>query len=124
MVPHDPLAFLDLANQLTTGSPDETKLRTAIGRAYYAMFLIARDKTGIGDEENVHSKVIKAVRSLPSYSTVADQIGTLRRLRSVADYQIIPQKVSDQDWMRNWAIVKALIPRILPFLQSMPNRRV
>ena len=41
----DPLAFLVLARELAGEGKDEAKLRTAVGRAYYALFLIARCDT-------------------------------------------------------------------------------
>lgn len=51
----DPLTFLDLARDLTQRDQKEASLRTAVNRAYYALFLIAREKTGIRGKRNVHT---------------------------------------------------------------------
>lgn len=41
----DPSDFLDLAIEL--GTNDEARIRTAVGRAYYATFLTARNAFAI-----------------------------------------------------------------------------
>jgi hypothetical protein len=114
----DPLKFLRLARELAHQSQEEVTLRTAIGRAYYALFLVARGKAGIRGSQNVHSAVIKAVRRRPGYRAVADQLDALRRLRVVADYQLLPQDPNHRDWSQNWATVQVLVQRVLPRLQA------
>ena len=116
--PLDPLAFLNLAQELASQGNDETKIRTAVGRAYYALFLVAREKTGVRGRRNVHQLVIDGVRGRTGYRPIGDQLDTLRRLRSVADYQLLPDKTADRDWMRNWSRVDEIVKRILPRLSS------
>lgn len=36
----NPNNFPEIARLLTTGNPDESKIRTAIGRVYYSLFLV------------------------------------------------------------------------------------
>ncbi|MBI3801373.1 MAG: hypothetical protein HY268_30920 [Deltaproteobacteria bacterium] len=114
--PLDPLTFLRVAQELAR-QRDEAALRTAIGRAYYALFLVARDKTGVTSTRAVHTEVIRAVRKRPGYRAVADQFDALRRLRVVADYQLLPDDPALRDWPSNWVKAQALINHILPKLQ-------
>ena len=59
--PLDPRAFLDLANALADAiAADEATLRTTVGRAYYSVFLQARDILGIRGRRNIHQRVIVA----------------------------------------------------------------
>lgn len=118
ITPFDPLAFLTVARELALLDREEARLRTAIGRAYYALFLIARERTGIRRRRNVHQRVIDAVRGRRGYRSTADQLDTLRRLRVVADYQLLPENSADRDWTRNWSRAQALVNRILPRLRA------
>jgi len=59
----DPAPHLHLAEELATlgdqgEQPTEIKLRTAVGRAYYGILLLAREITGVTDDEAVHATVI------------------------------------------------------------------
>ena len=114
--PLDPLASFHLAQELAERS-DEVRLRTAIGRAYYALFLIAREKTGVRDRGRVHKNVIEAIKKRKGYLTTGEQLDSLRRLRTVADYELLPHNPDDGDWARNWSTAQALAERILPKLQ-------
>ena len=115
--PLDPLAFLRVAQELARQG-DEATLRTAIGRAYYALFLIARDKAGVTSTRAVHTEVIRTVRKRSGYRAVADQLDALRRLRVVADYQLLPDDPTMRDWPSNWMKVQTLVNHILPKLQT------
>lgn len=117
ITPFDPLAFLTVARELVLLDKAEARLRTAVGRAYYALFLIARERTGIRGRRDVHKRVISAVRRRRGYRSTADQLDALRRLRVVADYQLLPEDPADRDWTGNWSRVQALVNRILPRLQ-------
>jgi hypothetical protein len=115
--PLAPLAFLRVAQELAR-QEDEAALRTAIGRAYYALFLSARDKTGVTSPRAVHTEVIRAVRKRPGHRALADQLDALRRLRVVADYQLLPDDPTMRDWPSNWVKVQTLVDHILPKLQA------
>lgn len=114
----DSLGFLRLARNLADRDGDEAEFRTALGRAYYALFLIAREKTAISGRRNVHNRVINALRQRRTYRVAADQLDVLRRLRVVADYELLPVDQDQRDWRSNWARAQALVDRILPRLQA------
>ncbi len=116
--PFNPLAFLDIARELGNGDREEAKLRTAVGRAYYALFLIARDKTGITGRRAVHTRVINALKKRKNYRSTADQLDALRRLRTVADYELLPSDHANRNWPGNWSEAHALVDRVLPRLQA------
>lgn len=112
----NPLEFLQLANQLAA-STDEANLRTAVNRAYYALFLLARDKLSITDTSGVHRLVVKVIKR--RNNALADQLGSLKRLREVADYEPVPKKEKDRNWQRNWRVAQELAKWILPKLQAL-----
>jgi uncharacterized protein (UPF0332 family) len=79
----DPSDFLDLAIEL--GSNDEARIRTAVGRAYYASFLTARNAFAIEEKKtDVHRMVLNMLyRKNP---LIANKLHYLRRQRNIADY--------------------------------------
>jgi len=81
----NPIEFLDLARGLLRLSDGEGKIRTAIGRAYYGSFLIARDAVGINEKTpEVHRRVVSVLyRRNP---VIANKLHLLRRQRNFADY--------------------------------------
>ncbi len=69
----DPREFLRIANQLAQHNDDEASLRSAVNRAYYSVFLLARQKVGIsGRRQHVHGDVLGALRRLDR--PAADQL--------------------------------------------------
>lgn len=116
--PLDPLDFLAVAREVASGGTD-AHLRTAIGRAYYCCFLIARDRAGVTGTKDVHKRVITAVRGLPGYWAVADELDSLRKLRVTADYQLLPMIPGSRNWRRNWARAERIVNDILPLLRSI-----
>jgi hypothetical protein len=115
----NPVLFLKLAKELADGTAEDVKLRTAVSRAYYACFLVARDKTGVNPFENsIHTTVIKELKKRRSYWATASQLDTMRRLRTVADYEMLPLKPGDRDWKRNWLTVSQLATKVLPYLDA------
>ena len=115
--PFDPLLYLGLARELAQGGT-EVKFRTAIGRAYYAVFLIAYGKSNVTGVENVHKRVALVVSNKSGYSVVGSQLRTLHRMRVEADYHLTPSTASAGDWERNWKDVEHLADAILPKLQA------
>lgn len=91
--PFDPLKFLTLAEQLAVNAGvDEAHYRSAVSRAYYALFLLARQRleaTGRfvpstrGDD---HRDVIAVLRSMSQRD--GDQLDKLRAERNRADYNL------------------------------------
>lgn len=86
---------------------DEAGLRTAVGRAYYAAFLVARAKTGQTGSDDIHSRVINALRRGPAW-VLGGKLDSLRRLRTAADYEM-----SAGDWEVAWGRADALATDLL-----------
>lgn len=107
----DPTLFLNIARELGQTSEEE-RLRTAIGRAYYAVFLVAREKLGVTTRKQVHQMVIEELRRKPGTRAIGDQLDRLRRLRTEADYDLR----STSNWRTNWTTAQSLAERLLPKL--------
>lgn len=116
--PFDPLLYLRLAWELASQDGTEVKFRTAIGRAYYALFLLARTKSNVTGAEDVHKRVGSVVSNKPGYSIMGSQLRTLHRLRVEADYYLTPSDAAFEDWERNWKDAEHLVNAILPKLQA------
>ena len=114
----DPLRFLELACSLADQSSDEACLRTAVGRAYYTVFLIARDRSGIQPtRRSVHWATIDKVKK--THRATGEKLDRLRRLRVEADYYLMPNRPANEYWEKNWARASGLVQNILPRIQSM-----
>lgn len=90
----DPRDFLKVANKLHA-SQEEGDLRTSISRAYYALFLSARDlleaeSLPITRSPQVHQDVPDYLRDSgdQTIEDVGDAIADLRHERNVADYDM------------------------------------
>ena len=66
--PFEPASFLKVAKDLADQQPDEARLRTAVGRAYYSVFLLARSKTAIPNKRDVHSRTHAALKKMPGWN--------------------------------------------------------
>lgn len=115
--PFNPRAFVVLAQELASTTEEEVRLRTAVGRVYYGLFLVARVQLGVRARRDVQREVISAMKR--RNRTLADQLDALRRLRVVADYQLTPENSSDRNWKANWQRAQALANRVLPLLEAM-----
>ena len=115
--PFDPLEFLTLAQHLGNRN-EESWLRTAVGRAYYSAFLIARDKTGVTGRRRIHTRVIRAVKQRRGYRATGEQLDQLFRLRTVADYELTPLEPDDRNWRHNCSTAETLANNILPRMQA------
>lgn len=79
----NPSDFLDLARELVKNN--EAKIRTAVGRAYYASFLTARNAFAINEKTpQAHRLVLSMLYSKNPVS--ANKLHYLRRQRNIADY--------------------------------------
>ena len=97
----DPREFLRVAADLAQNNDDEASLRSAVNRAYYSVFLQARDKVGLrGNQRHIHGQVIGRLRSADR--PAADQLDKLESLRGEADYELIVQDPLHRNWYSNW----------------------
>ena len=98
----DPNEFLRLAHAIARDSDDEARLRSAVGRAYYAVFLQARERLGLrGHRRKIHGLVIGRLKSVNR--AAGDQLDKLETLRGEADYELEVQDPLHRDWRSNWA---------------------
>ena len=47
-----------------------------------------------------------------------DKMSKLFRLRTVADYQLIPERPVDRDWSKNWGDTEKIANDVLKILES------
>lgn len=124
MVAFDPLRFLDVASDLVSSNQSEPALRTGIGRVYYAIYLVARERLlakGIVTRKDVrkkspHGSVINGLKRLDS--TAGQQLGSLFDLRVQADYHLQPS-AGYRDWLSNWARASSLAQNLQPKIQRI-----
>ncbi len=87
-------AFLNIAKFLLSERADESYVRTAIGRAYYAAFLEARDfceSSGLPiSSGNTHVEVRRCLESL-HLEALAIDLRNLHTHRKHADYDVSRQ---------------------------------
>ncbi len=88
----DARRFFDLAHTLSAPGREEASLRTAISRAYYACFHLARqglERSGrwSAGNVNVHERVLSELRARRRHG-IHDSLRALRRLREQADYAL------------------------------------
>lgn len=91
---HNPKNFLVLARNLLSDDDYnfETRIRTAIGRAYYAAFLASKEKQErrghrFPDDHKIHMAVIESFQD-DHLSSIASKLDELRDYRSEADYHM------------------------------------
>jgi len=113
----DPLSFLTLGRQLAQQSGGEAHLRTAVGRAYYALYLYTRLKV-LKKAYASHRKVFTLARQKDKQegTAVADKLNDLYDLRKLADYHFEPVPYSD--WKHVWSRARSIVDHILPQMQS------
>lgn len=114
----DPEEFLHFATKLASSARDETDLRIAAGRAYYCMFLIARDRLGVTTHNQAHSAVRNALS--PRNRTAAGQLDKLRRARVTADYRLEDEYCGLDYWRKEWSKIETIVPVLLRHLKSIP----
>lgn len=97
----DPHDFLTTATNLCRGNT-ESQFRTSVGRSYYSVFLLARDKIEsqygrlqVQRHGDVHQRVIDKLMELGLF-TIASKLDGLRAHRRNADY-FLNRKIEQQD---------------------------
>ena len=83
---------------------NELKFRSAVNRAYYSIFLLAREKTSLENEvHDVHSKVFREISyrliRIGKQSTVM-RVKELREYRQQADYSFPATIPECEDWKK------------------------
>jgi len=115
----DPREFYRLGRALGNRGTSEAEIRTAIGRVYYAVFIVARDRMRVRGRGNVHDAVVNRVKRRHGYKSIGDQLASLRRLRNVADYQMLPDDTQNRNWPANWQRAQMIANKILPRLEVL-----
>jgi uncharacterized protein (UPF0332 family) len=104
MVAHQFLAFAESLADSVKANPSlpnrDAICRSAISRAYYALFLLAReflDELGVDARRipNPHANLEQALRNsnVLSLQRLANTLGTLSRIRTEADYDLRSEEV-------------------------------
>lgn len=94
-----PVSFYQLASDLHAASNgDEAQRRSAVSRAYYAAFLVARDAKGISSRErDGHKLVIDAyMKGNEDDISIGNRLATLKHKRVKADY-LVHETCSQRD---------------------------
>jgi hypothetical protein len=113
----DPLRFLAVAEELARPAADEPELRTAVSRAYYALYLSARDQLGEKAGKGERAKTMTALnRRDPG---LKQKLALLERLRVAADYHLVPRPPYDGTWKENWLEASQLVEDIQPRLARL-----
>ena len=107
----DPGDFFTLAESLAAQDHSESRLRTAVGRVYYAAFLRARDQFHVTGRRRVHRNVITALKRFDR--AAGDQLDKLEDLRGYADYETNISDPLYSDWDDNWHKARAFAIHIL-----------
>ena len=114
-----PFRFLDfqrVAYRLGNGN-DEADLRTAVSRLYYALFHCAKDRLGVSGKKFIHKKVVTEVKKRDA--ATGSQLNALKRLRTSADYEVVPTGRVSGNWKANWRRAQGIATHILPKLQKL-----
>lgn len=119
-----PMDFLLLAEILIEGEDaDEARFRTAMNRVYYAIFLLARSKTGAAEiEVGAHSAVRRLLRQR-GYTKIAESLETLYEFRVKADYYIGPD-VSLATWQSDCTNALKLAHKLRNEVNGLPTGRL
>jgi len=143
-----PEEFFSFAGSIVRdSSANEAALRSAISRAYYAVYLVARDslfgidgvrltnairkqinkkfrQTGRHTKDpGVHERVIFAITDKPTNMTLAQQIDQLREARINADYKMnykVLAIVGKQSWREYAEETMQLAALVLPSARRLP----
>lgn len=116
--PFNPHEFAQLAVELAESTPNESRLRTAVSRMYYAVLWVARERTGTRARARIHEETYRALRRVEKWRAASEQFNTLRHLRTAADYDPVPDNPLERDWQFNWTKANKIAEVILRKLES------
>jgi len=122
-VPFDPLGFLTVAEGLAAGTPSEGAYRTSVGRAYYCLCLVARNRVGSPTKKEIkkhkgsHLAMVAKVRARDI--RVGSQLDGLRKLRVEADYHLSPSEARYANWGANCRDARLIAQNILEPLRKI-----
>ncbi len=100
----------DLINHPQAG---EAHYRAAVSRQYYALFILARDKLGIDQREEVHQAVAEALTERNQKAGM--YLSQLRQLRNRADY-VFP---SGDTWKRAATVHQSLAESMAKTIEAL-----
>lgn len=118
-----PDGFMGVAKRLAAENPSEAELRTSVGRAYYCIFLLCRERVrprlpAAKLKVNTHANVIALVRS--TQAKVGNKLDRLRWLRvwadyclSAQDYALFKEPPPHLEWDVHWEEALSLADDIL-----------
>lgn len=133
----DPKRFVDVGRSLCPPSPcNEGASRTVHGRAYYAAFLVARERLKIAGHTNPrgneapHEWLIQKLRTAindNAVRTLGDRLLALKRARVDADYELASTRsfgsgtatyavIQASDWIRDFEAIP--VPRLQKVLRA------
>jgi len=118
----NPLDFSNLARTLAAGSASEAVYRTAVGRLYYSLHLVARDRLALTakqmkKEGGYHKAVVNRVTKKDV--ATGGQLDLLRVLRIEADYHLQPSSPQFANWGANYQTADLIATKILPRIQRL-----
>ena len=124
----DPLDFSNLARTIAAGTTSEAAYRTAVGRLYYSLHLLARDRLGLTSTQL--KKITKRMKKGGSHAAVIHEVTTrdmatggqldlLRVLRIEADYHLQPSSHQFASWGANYQNADLIATKILPRIQTL-----
>lgn len=119
-VPFDPLKFFNLSEKLAETSSEEN-LRTAVGRAYYALYLYAisrpsvqmamlnhpKEATAHTKKMGVHEYALWILGRVLRRKSISSKLRELKELRVCADYQM-QTEFHRSNWSQNWNSARSL----------------
>ncbi|MDO8635762.1 MAG: hypothetical protein Q7R34_05880 [Dehalococcoidia bacterium] len=118
----NPNDFSEIAQLLITENPDESKIRTAVGRIYYSLFLVplyhfysngivpkGRITKQPKNRRGMHAVLIDDVKRVNT--ALGGQLDALRQLRIQADYRLLPDH-GFENWPNNLQTAQILAESI------------
>jgi uncharacterized protein (UPF0332 family) len=112
-----PRDFLDLADELVIGN-GEAEWRSAVSRAYYAAFHVAREFLqalgfAVPEAESAHKYLVYRINNAgdPQLAYIATRMDDLRRDRNIADYDLAsfyPSHFAAKQVLRATDIIRVL----------------
>lgn len=117
--PFDPEEYFRFAREIAATSQSEAALRSAVSRAYYAVFLLARERMDVRVTARAHESVIRRLAE-DGHVFLASLLGTIRSFRELADYSLAPDRPDHQSWEETWLRVERHVAHLIRELRRLP----